>query len=41
MCIVSGFLTLTQPETLGAKLPDTLVDAEALGKSEPKIKQTS
>lgn len=41
MCILSGFLALTQPETLGVKLPDTLKDAEALGKSDSKIKQSS
>ncbi|KAJ2950643.1 hypothetical protein O0L34_g8899 [Tuta absoluta] len=39
--LLSGLLILTQPETLGAKLPDTIAEAEALGKSEPGIKQIS
>ncbi|XP_026319002.1 solute carrier family 22 member 7-like [Hyposmocoma kahamanoa] len=33
VALVAGFLALTQPETLGVKLPDTLVEAEALGRS--------
>ncbi|XP_045499111.1 organic cation transporter protein-like [Colias croceus] len=32
MGLLSGILVLTQPETLGTKLPDTLEEAEALGK---------
>lgn len=39
--IISGLLALTQPETLGTKLPDTLAEAEAIGKPDSKIKQTS
>lgn len=38
MGILSGILVLTQPETLGTKMPDTLAEAEALGKPESKIK---
>nr|XP_026496280.1 organic cation transporter protein-like [Vanessa tameamea] len=34
MGILSGILVLTQPETLGTKMPDTLAEAEALGKSD-------
>ncbi|KAL0880502.1 hypothetical protein ABMA27_002902 [Loxostege sticticalis] len=33
MAMLSGVLVLTQPETLGTKMPDTLAEAEALGKS--------
>lgn len=29
---IAGLLVLTQPETLGTKLPDTLSEAEALGR---------
>ncbi|CAH4036709.1 organic cation transporter protein-like [Pieris brassicae] len=32
MAILSGLLILTQPETLGTKMPDTLADAEAIGR---------
>ncbi|XP_047517593.1 organic cation transporter protein-like [Pieris napi] len=32
MAILSGLLVLTQPETLGTKMPDTLADAEAIGR---------
>ncbi|XP_038214314.1 organic cation transporter protein-like [Zerene cesonia] len=32
MAIISGILVLTQPETLGTKMPDTLAEAEALGR---------
>ena len=32
MGIISGLLVLTQPETLGTKMPDTLAEAERLGK---------
>ncbi|XP_022836985.1 solute carrier family 22 member 16-like [Spodoptera litura] len=38
MAVLSGILVLTQPETLGTKMPDTLAEAEALGKPESKIK---
>ncbi|KAH9633801.1 hypothetical protein HF086_005435 [Spodoptera exigua] len=38
MGILSGVLVLTQPETLGTKMPDTLAEAEALGKPESKTK---
>lgn len=31
LAILSGLLVLTQPETLGTKLPDTLAEAEVLG----------
>ncbi|XP_046978030.1 organic cation transporter protein-like [Vanessa cardui] len=34
MGILSGILVLTQPETLGTKMPDTLAEAEALGRSD-------
>ncbi|XP_041980316.1 organic cation transporter protein-like [Aricia agestis] len=30
--VLSGGLVLTQPETLGTKMPDTMAEAEALGK---------
>ncbi|PZC76255.1 hypothetical protein B5X24_HaOG204861 [Helicoverpa armigera] len=39
MGILSGILVLTQPETLGTKMPDTLAEAEALGKPESKIQK--
>ncbi|CAH0719756.1 unnamed protein product, partial [Brenthis ino] len=32
MAVLSGLLVLTQPETLGSTMPDTLAEAEALGK---------
>ncbi|KAL4709495.1 hypothetical protein ACJJTC_007226 [Scirpophaga incertulas] len=32
MGILSGLLVLTQPETLGTRMPDTLAEAEALGR---------
>ncbi|XP_047517605.1 organic cation transporter protein-like [Pieris napi] len=32
MAILSGLLIFTQPETLGTKMPDTLADAEAIGR---------
>lgn len=34
MAVLSGVLVLTQPETLGTKLPDTLEEAEAIGSPE-------
>ncbi|XP_034829491.1 organic cation transporter protein-like [Maniola hyperantus] len=37
MGIVAGLLVLTQPETLGCKMPDTLAEAEAVGKPESTI----
>ncbi|XP_072932965.1 organic cation transporter protein-like [Epargyreus clarus] len=40
MGLLSGLLVLTQPETLGTKMPDTLAEAEALGRPESK-KQTT
>ncbi|XP_063534486.1 organic cation transporter protein-like [Cydia strobilella] len=40
MGVISGLLVLTQPETLGTKMPDTLAEAEALGQA-PKVKQAS
>lgn len=39
MGILSGILVLTQPETLGTKMPDTLAEAEALGKPESKVQR--
>ncbi|XP_045449927.1 organic cation transporter protein-like [Melitaea cinxia] len=32
MAVLSGLLVLTQPETLGSKMPNTLAEAEAIGK---------
>lgn len=40
MAVLSGLLVLTQPETLGTKMPDTLAEAEALGKPESKLQQS-
>ncbi|CAH2047649.1 unnamed protein product, partial [Iphiclides podalirius] len=37
MGLLSGLLALTQPETLGTKMPDTLAEAEALGRPESKL----
>ncbi|CAH2047631.1 unnamed protein product, partial [Iphiclides podalirius] len=37
--LLSGLLVLTQPETLGTKMPDTLAEAEALGKSDQQRKK--
>ncbi|XP_034829488.1 organic cation transporter protein-like [Maniola hyperantus] len=39
--LVSGLLALTQPETLGSKMPDTLAEAEAIGTPGSKIQRTS
>ncbi|XP_072932385.1 solute carrier family 22 member 7-like [Epargyreus clarus] len=36
MGLLSGLLVLTQPETLGTRMPDTLAEAEALGTPESK-----
>lgn len=36
MGILSGFLVLTQPETMNTKLPNTLAEAGALGNAETK-----
>ena len=33
---IAGAAVLTQPETLGTKLPDTLAEAEALGRRHEK-----
>ncbi|CAH0719760.1 unnamed protein product, partial [Brenthis ino] len=41
MGIISGLLVLTQPETLGTAMPDTLAEAEALGQKSSKLDQTS
>ncbi|XP_050348785.1 organic cation transporter protein-like [Nymphalis io] len=41
MGIISGLLVLTQPETLGTKMPNTLAEAEALGRTDSKIEQSS
>ncbi|XP_060801392.1 organic cation transporter protein-like [Amyelois transitella] len=41
MGLISGLLVLTQPETLGTRMPDTLAEAEAIGKPESKIKRTT
>lgn len=40
MGFLSGVLVLTQPETLGTKMPDTLEEAEALGTPESKVNQS-
>ncbi|XP_047531043.1 organic cation transporter protein-like [Vanessa atalanta] len=40
MGILSGLLVLTQPETLGTKMPNTLAEAEALGRPESKTQNT-
>ncbi|XP_045769452.1 solute carrier family 22 member 7-like [Maniola jurtina] len=37
MGVFAGLLVLTQPETLGCNMPDTLAEAEAIGKPESKI----
>lgn len=37
MGFLSGVLILTQPETLGTKMPNTLAEAEALGTPQSKI----
>ncbi|KPI95921.1 Organic cation transporter-like protein [Papilio xuthus] len=37
MGLLAGLLVLTQPETLGTKMPDTLAEAEALGTPESKL----
>ncbi|CAK1585777.1 unnamed protein product [Parnassius mnemosyne] len=39
MAVLSGLLVLTQPETLGTKMPDTLAEAEALGKPESMLQK--
>ncbi|KAG6440874.1 hypothetical protein O3G_MSEX001446 [Manduca sexta] len=39
MGFLSGVLVLTQPETLGTKMPDTLAEAEMIGKPESKIQR--
>ncbi|XP_045769453.1 organic cation transporter protein-like [Maniola jurtina] len=36
MALLSALLVFTQPETLGMKLPDTLAEAEAIGKIKSK-----
>ncbi|XP_052741134.1 organic cation transporter protein-like [Bicyclus anynana] len=38
MGLLAGALALTQPETLGTKLPDTLAEAEQLGRTEATLK---
>ncbi|XP_050677876.1 solute carrier family 22 member 7-like [Leptidea sinapis] len=40
MGLLSGLLVLTQPETLGTKLPDTLEEAEVIGSPQSKIVNT-
>ncbi|XP_045769743.1 solute carrier family 22 member 7-like [Maniola jurtina] len=40
MGVIAGLLVLTQPETLGCNMPDTLAEAEVIGKLESKIKTT-
>ncbi|XP_030020717.2 organic cation transporter protein [Manduca sexta] len=39
MGFLSGVLVLTQPETLGTRMPDTLAEAEMIGKPESKIQR--
>lgn len=39
MGFLSGILVLTQPETLGTKMPDTLAEAEALGRPESRAQK--
>nr|XP_034829221.1 organic cation transporter protein-like isoform X3 [Maniola hyperantus] len=39
--LLGGALVLTQPETLGTKMPDTLAEAEMLGKPKSKLKSDS
>lgn len=41
MAVLSGLLVLTQPETLGSKMPNTLAEAEALGEPNSKVHNTS
>ncbi|KAM3955694.1 organic cation transporter protein [Aphomia sociella] len=41
MGLISGLLVLTQPETVGTKMPDTLQEAEAIGKPESKINRAT
>lgn len=36
MGLIASLLVLTQPETLAINMPDTLAEAEALGKPESK-----
>nr|XP_026496282.1 solute carrier family 22 member 7-like [Vanessa tameamea] len=40
MGIIAGLLVLTQPETTGTKMPDTLAEAEALGRNDSKLEQS-
>ncbi|XP_063534912.1 organic cation transporter protein-like [Cydia strobilella] len=41
MGLLAGALVLTQPETMGCKMPDTLDEAEAIGKQKKKIITTA
>lgn len=41
MAVLSGLLVLTQPETFGSKMPNTLAEAEALGKTKSKVHNAS
>ncbi|CAB0035149.1 unnamed protein product [Trichogramma brassicae] len=41
MSLTAGMLTLSFPETLGTKLPDTLEEAERIGQKDPDEKATS
>ncbi|XP_063381843.1 solute carrier family 22 member 4-like [Cydia fagiglandana] len=41
MGLLAGLLVLTQPETLGCKMPDTLTEAEAIGRQKKKIITTA
>ena len=38
--VSSGFLALTLPETLNTKLPDTVREAEDIGKKQKKVPPT-
>lgn len=41
MGLLAGVLVLTQPETLGCKMPDTLAEAEAIGRQKKKTVMTA
>ncbi|XP_063622402.1 organic cation transporter protein-like [Cydia splendana] len=41
MGLLAGLLVLTQPETLGCQMPDTLAEAEVIGRQKKKIITTA